>query len=329
MARCPRAAPAAAAGAAAPPPRTYAHDPAHADVLAVMVLQTRGDMGFGQIAGNVKQHIMPDTPSILYICVPDHDLSRAQAAAKDLGDFVKAVALSETGWGALPEGNDHALYAGPWGKEYRLMGDWRLWHMPSWAHSIGHKYTLQVDMDSAIQSRIGYNIVQKFRSEKLYMGARKVHIRDIPAVVWGLAELLRFYIVSEGVVPAGRLLTNYTHPGDLSGLYTVADLDYYYSDSQRAAIERLPIPKKSPYEFGWQSAYLHGNFVVLDLDFYMQPIVTRFIHLCRVSGGSMRFRWNEQSVVGAIFQTFVPDANFHQFKFHYSHAGVVMQEGEV
>lgn len=118
-------------------------DPKNADLLAVFVLETRGT-GVQGIIENVRQNILPDTPSVVYVCVPDGTVAAVRDIVATYGDFVRVVSLDESGWGALPAGDDPSLYAGSWGKDYRLMGDWRLWHMPKFANHLGHQYVLQV-----------------------------------------------------------------------------------------------------------------------------------------------------------------------------------------
>lgn len=47
------------------------------------------------------------------------------------------------------------------------------------------------------------------------------------------------------------------------------------------------------------------------------PQVQRFVHLCRSSGGSWRYRWNEQGVFAMVWQIFVPEQQFVRLDFLY------------
>lgn len=46
---------------------------------------------------------------------------------------------------------------------------------------------------------------------------------------------------------------------------------------------------------------------------YVCVQVQRFVHLCRASGGSFRFRWNEQGVVSMVWLVFVAPQRFRMF----------------
>lgn len=52
-----------------------------------------------------------------------------------------------------------------------------------------------------------------------------------------------------------------------------------------------------------------------------RPQVQRYVQLCRVSGGTLRFRWNEQGVQAMVWQLFVGSHDFMKFNFSYLHRG--------
>lgn len=45
---------------------------------------------------------------------------------------------------------------------------------------------------------------------------------------------------------------------------------------------------------------------MVDLEFWFQQIVQRYVELVTSSWYHYRFRWNEQSTIGMIWQLFVP-----------------------
>ncbi len=51
------------------------------------------------------------------------------------------------------------------------------------------------------------------------------------------------------------------------------------------------------------------------------PQVQRFVQLCRSSGGSAQYRWNEQGVLGMLRHVFVPAERLLMLDFPYVHKG--------
>lgn len=49
--------------------------------------------------------------------------------------------------------------------------------------------------------------------------------------------------------------------------------------------------------------------------------VQSFVELCRASGGSVQYRWNEQGVVGMVRHVFVRDEQLARLDFPYTHKG--------
>lgn len=56
------------------------------------------------------------------------------------------------------------------------------------------------------------------------------------------------------------------------------------------------------------------------------PQVHRFVQLCRATGGSFTYRWNEQGVIAMLWQIFLKPEQFHAFEFDYKHRLVKAQD---
>jgi hypothetical protein len=66
------------------------------------------------------------------------------------------------------------------------------------AASLGYKWVLQLDDDSAVHQTIPHNIVEFLNSRDVYLGARII-ADNVLDYAWGLPELAKFFIVSESV----------------------------------------------------------------------------------------------------------------------------------
>ena len=74
-----------------------------------------------------------------------------------------------------------------------------------------------------------------------------------------------------------------------------------------------------PRSGGWDRTILNGNCVMISLDFWFSSLVQRFVQLCRASGGSVMYRWNEQAVLGMVAQIFASQEQLLMFTFPYAH----------
>lgn len=100
----------------------------------------------------------------------------------------------------------------------------------------------------------------------------------------------RTFLVAERYNPVGTLY-EHTDPPGIDGLYTTKNLtsaDFTTSGG------------------GWDRSILFGNCVLVKVEFWFQPSVQRYIELVTSSGYHYRFRWNEQSTMGMVWQLFVP-----------------------
>ena len=77
--------------------------------------------------------------------------------------------------------------------------------------------------------------------------------------------------------------------------------------------------KAVPRSGGWDRTILNGNCVMISLDFWFSSLVQRFVQLCRASGGSVMYRWNEQAVLGMVAQIFASQEQLLMFSFPYAH----------
>jgi len=183
--------------------------------------------------------------------------------------------------------------------DYLMMGQWRLLYCFQVLHMLGYKYALQIDDDSLLLSPIPFNLLEFAEAKRIDLGAREVR-RDPTKVVKGLGELARYFLISELYNPVGTIW-QHCKPRNINGLKTLN------SDSGE----------------GWDGAVLKGHFILMRLDFFIQPLVQSFIALCINSGGTVKHRWNEQGTFAMIWQLFVKRNNFFVFNnshFKYTHA---------
>ncbi|MEW5316632.1 MAG: hypothetical protein WDW38_007992 [Sanguina aurantia] len=259
------------------------------------------------------RNVMQTTPSDLYIFTHAHQVTEVlrKMGSLPLGVFLVPIPASD--WTYPADFMDSSLWHGlEWNADYRMMGDWRLTHQMQFARDSGYRYALQTDDDSFVTSPISYDIVEMLQAQGSLMAARNIKT-DIPLIMWGLPELAKYFIVSERLSP--QTLYQHCDPPNIDGLHT------RYGDGRKMTAAELAasIATGMPQTGGWDNTMLNGNFVVIDLEFWYQPIVQRFVSLCRLSGGSWRFRWNEQSVMAMVWQLFVPPDKYHQFDFSYVH----------
>lgn len=80
-----------------------------------------------------------------------------------------------------------------------------------------YRYVLQIDDDAFLTEPIPYNIVTIMDSGCFKMGAREIK-EDDASVMWGIAELSKYFIISENFMPT--LLYNHCTPHDITGVYS-------------------------------------------------------------------------------------------------------------
>ncbi|KAG2497291.1 hypothetical protein HYH03_004874 [Edaphochlamys debaryana] len=228
---------------------------------------------------------------------------------------VAVLPLDNSSW-SIPElGRDSTQWMGPHTAPYRLMGDWRMSFMPYFVRTMGHRFVLQLDDDSFILSPVGRNLVAMFDQNGLKIAARQMY-EEPPGVTWGLPELARYFIVSHKIVPAQ--LFSYCTPQSIEGAYSsfqAEDLERVLAPEQMEALQRNNLPATG----GWNRTVLFGNCVMYSLDWWFTPMVNRFVQLCRATGGTFAYRWNEQGVIAMLWQLFVEPKQFYMFEFDYKH----------
>lgn len=81
----------------------------------------------------------------------------------------------------------------------------------------GYRYVLQTDDDSFLMEPILINLVTLLEKGNFGMAAREVR-EDNPAVMWGLAEVAKYFMVTELIAPS--TLFNHCRPHDITGVYS-------------------------------------------------------------------------------------------------------------
>lgn len=180
---------------------------------------------------------------------------------------------------------------------YRRMGHWRLTFQFAFADLLGYKYLWQLDDDSFFRSPVSVSMVDYMQRKDLWLaGATKY--QDQHFVLRGLPELARLFLVAEQLTPSGTLFNQHTQPAGLDGLFTVAG---------DPSLDKPPQGKDQ----GWSRFVGYGNNLLVDMDRFWWPRnVQKFVELAVQTGYHVRFRWNEQGVMGMVWQMFVPDGRF-------------------
>jgi hypothetical protein len=157
--------------------------------------------------------------------------------------------------------------------EYRLMGTFKLAVQTQFLYNLGYKYALQFDDDSRFLEPLKFNLVEFMSKGGYHWGIKRI-MRDVDWTTKGIAELTRYFIVTENLVP--QQLYDFCSPKNISGLYTG----------------------------GWNRSVLYGNFIAFSLDFWFEPLHQRFLDLVFSSNGTIRFRWVDQAVMAMMWQLF-------------------------
>lgn len=204
------------------------------------------------------------------------------------------IKLSDEDW-KIPENaekkRDRWTTTG-FGDDYRLMGHWRLTHFLTFFYKLGFKYVLFLDDDSYVWGPIEEHLVKGFKEKQISVAYKNVAHDEEPAR--GLAELARYFIVSNSYTPTQ--LYKDCKPDNIMGVYT-GKLD----------------------KDGWQYSVMYGNFVIIGLDFYFQPLVQEFLKLVINTGDQIVHRWNEQLVFGMIRLMFAKPENDLKMQFKFEH----------
>lgn len=268
--------------------------------LAVMVL-SQDSLQICCALKNWSTNILAYTPADVYVFSVDSSVEQALHETCDLTAIqsvsIAFMRLSEH-WETPDEAGDPSLWTAQGASEnYRRMGHWRLTFQMEFAASLGYKYVLQIDDDSGFPHIVDFNLVNQLKERDVWMAARTILPGDVPEVTIGLAELARFFLVTERLQPT-ILYAEDCNPPNITGLYT---------------------PEVGGVGKGYSTRLLYGNFLIISLDFWFQEPVQRFVRLVLGTGAHFRFRWNEQQVQSIIWQMLVPTDKFYLYAFDYIH----------
>jgi Glycolipid 2-alpha-mannosyltransferase len=268
----------------------------HADHLAVIIISENKQLLCCALK-NIRAHAMAYTPADIFVFSPTtaqqeyiHDHCDA-----DLKNIYFLLLNEQEHWSIPAEAGPQETWTSrEYTIPYRKMGHWRLAFQFKFAAALGYKYLLQVDDDSWFPEPVGLNYITHMQQQQLHIAARTIS-QDSVKVFSSLPELTRYHLVSKNLEPT--LLYNHCSPQNIHGLYS--DL----TDSGS----------------GYDGTLLHGNFVIISLDFWFREDVQQYLELNFQSGGHFRHRWNEQAVIGMIWLIFCKKEQYHMLDFPYVH----------
>lgn len=81
----------------------------------------------------------------------------------------------------------------------------------------GYRYVLQTDDDTFVMEKFPMNIVTLMKSSNFGMAAREIK-EDDSSVMWGLAELAKYFLTTEQVTPT--TMFNHCSPNDITGMFS-------------------------------------------------------------------------------------------------------------
>lgn len=269
----------------------------------------------------LEKHFFHETPADVFVFsfnnTAEAATTNACPATANLSN-VYFMAVDEH-WGPTPESGGFEdwiqWHNGMFPSNYRLMGHWKISFAFTFAREVGYKHVWQLDDDSFLQGPLGYNAVNRMDERNLSMAGFRV-VGDTEDVLWGLAELTRYFIVAEEVVP--QLLFKNCGPPNLHGLYTPINGDKNETTLDKSA-PHLQLSNKQPGFTGWNMQVIYTNSVMIKVDFWFRQDVQRYLTLVHRTGGVMRFRWTDQPVITMIWLLFVGPENYAKMDFDFCH----------
>lgn len=87
----------------------------------------------------------------------------------------------------------------------------------SFVHGLGHRYVMQTDDDAFLIEPVLGNLVTHMEVGEKVMAAYYIQ-KDDSAVMWGLAELAKYFIVTEYIIPTS--LFDHCIPHDINGVFS-------------------------------------------------------------------------------------------------------------
>ena len=235
---------------------------------------------------NFQAKLLAHTPSDLYLFSQNAHLVEDLQAHNCSLDYsgMLAPGLGDS-WHSPVHARDPKMWKAAFFPEaYRRMGHWRLTFQLDFAYRAGYPYVLQLDLDSFFPEPVKLNLVEHMKARGGSFGARHIGLRDSAEVTVGLAELARYFIVTEDVQPT-LLFEEDCLPNNISGLYSGNESHWLQAG-------------------GYSRRNLSGNFLIVSTAFWQQRLVQRFLHLVLATGGHFRFRWNEQATMAMLWQMF-------------------------
>lgn len=200
---------------------------------------------------------------------------------------------------------------------YRLMGYWRLRFQFDFAREIGYKYLWQIDDDSQLLAPLGYNAIHRMENESLDIAGASL-AGDYQGVLWGLAELTRYFIMTDLDGSAPQTLLDNCDPPTMHGLFTRVGEDRNETRLNMGAAHIQQMNEQKGFT-GWNMEELYGNSIMFRVDFWFRPDVQRYLDLIHSTAGVFRFRWQEQGVMAMIWRLFVAPEHFQKMDFKFCH----------
>jgi hypothetical protein len=117
----------------------------------------------------LRDNFLPSTPADIFLWLPvnaSHVTPRWLTEMKD----VYLMEIQREAWFVSSLANDTSWVGrDAFNLDYYLTGRWRLTFSLDFAHQMGYKYHLQLDDDTIINNKVGYNFVEKMRMSDVSM----------------------------------------------------------------------------------------------------------------------------------------------------------------
>lgn len=81
----------------------------------------------------------------------------------------------------------------------------------------GYQYVMQTDDDSFLLEPFLQNLLKHMELGDIYMASHFIQ-KDDPAVMWGLAELAKYFVMTEFIIPT--TLFDHCSPRNINGVYS-------------------------------------------------------------------------------------------------------------
>lgn len=304
---------------------TINHKERQESLAVVMVLSKKCD-NFTRLVCNLKlfrKNVMETTPSFIYVFARNTTFTVAERdLLQKLDPYRLHVLPLEEKDFSSPYMEQYLAPRETWrlpqfGDDYRRVGHWRMTFQMSFAKRLGHRYVMALDDDAHVLSKLNYNIVTSFSQNKTLLATKAV-LPDDSIAELGLAELTRYHIITSGIQPTQ--LYEHCQPPRLEGVFTRIPSPHYAPKTMPESWNTTFV--KSQRYMGWDSSVIYGYIYVLDVDFWFQKEVQRYVRLVIGSGGHFKERWNEQGVITMVWLLFIPKGGFKFLEADISHSKI-------